>query len=245
MFCFVRLQLLDTDDELYRFFVSQVRRNLHVVFTMNPASPDFHNRSATSPALFNRKLSLSKLYFFVFVERIPKLTDGKSKIVGCVIDWFGDWTDKAFQQVASEFTRNVDLDDAAYEPPAVFPVEPLLLQMPARVSHRDAIITSLVFVHSTITTGTTLLSFFVSWRKMKSFAFFFLCGQMHIPKNANAKMQLICSKCAFAAHSRSHQLRYTASLSRFHCSICQTAGGEALSSRRGAVAYQRWLEEAD
>ena len=33
---------------------------------MNPANPDFANRSASSPALFNR----------------------------CVIDWFGDWTDE-------------------------------------------------------------------------------------------------------------------------------------------------------
>ena len=44
------------------WFVRNVRVNLHVVFTMNPASPDFHNRSATSPALFNH----------------------------CVLDWFGD-----------------------------------------------------------------------------------------------------------------------------------------------------------
>lgn len=43
------------------------RINLHVVFTMNPASPDFHNRAATSPALFNR----------------------------CVLDWFGEWSDDA------------------------------------------------------------------------------------------------------------------------------------------------------
>ncbi len=55
----------------YAWFVAQVRNNLHVVFTMNPASPDFHNRSATSPALFNR----------------------------CVLDWFGDWSDTALFQV--------------------------------------------------------------------------------------------------------------------------------------------------
>lgn len=28
-----------TDDELYRLFTLNVQRNLHVVFTMNPASP--------------------------------------------------------------------------------------------------------------------------------------------------------------------------------------------------------------
>ena len=46
--------LLDTEEELYRHFISEVQRRLHVVFTMNPAGEDFSNRSATSPALFNR-----------------------------------------------------------------------------------------------------------------------------------------------------------------------------------------------
>jgi dynein heavy chain 1 len=46
--------IVDTEEELYRHFVGQVQRNLHIVFTMNPASDDFSNRSATSPALFNR-----------------------------------------------------------------------------------------------------------------------------------------------------------------------------------------------
>jgi dynein heavy chain 1 len=36
---------------------------------MNPANPDFSNRAASSPALFNR----------------------------CVIDWFGDWPEDAIQ----------------------------------------------------------------------------------------------------------------------------------------------------
>lgn len=41
----------DTNEDLYKHFVKQVQRNLHVVFTMNPSTPDFHNRTATSPAL--------------------------------------------------------------------------------------------------------------------------------------------------------------------------------------------------
>ena len=56
----------DTEEELFRHFTKNVQRNLHVVFTMNPASGDFDNRAATSPALFNR----------------------------CVVDWFGDWSRK-------------------------------------------------------------------------------------------------------------------------------------------------------
>lgn len=48
-----------------------MQRNLHVVFTMNPANDDFDNRAATSPALFNR----------------------------CVIDWMGEWSSSALYQV--------------------------------------------------------------------------------------------------------------------------------------------------
>ncbi len=47
---------------------------------MNPANPDFSNRTASSPALFNR----------------------------CVIDWFGDWSLEALNQVAKEFTKTID-----------------------------------------------------------------------------------------------------------------------------------------
>jgi predicted Zn-dependent protease len=56
---------------------------------MNPASPDFHNRTQTSPALFNR----------------------------CVVDWFGDWSNAALFQVAAEFTKDDDLDVAEYVAP--------------------------------------------------------------------------------------------------------------------------------
>ena len=45
---------IETDEEIYANFTRNVQRNLHVVFTMNPANQDFKNRSASSPALFNR-----------------------------------------------------------------------------------------------------------------------------------------------------------------------------------------------
>mmetsp|Transcript_10643 Transcript_10643/g.10717 ORF Transcript_10643/g.10717 Transcript_10643/m.10717 type:complete len:502 (-) Transcript_10643:3279-4784(-) len=48
---------------------------------MNPANPDFSNRTASSPALFNR----------------------------CVIDWFGEWSDNGLLQVSKEFTRYLDI----------------------------------------------------------------------------------------------------------------------------------------
>ena len=85
--------IIDSEEELFKWFTGQVRRNLHVVFTMNPSSPDFHNRSATSPALFNR----------------------------CVLDWFGEWSNDALFQVGSEFTKNLDLDDPKYVAPDMFP----------------------------------------------------------------------------------------------------------------------------
>ncbi len=47
---------------------------------MNPASEDFGNRAASSPAIFNR----------------------------CVIDWFGDWSEQALRQVALELTKDMD-----------------------------------------------------------------------------------------------------------------------------------------
>ena len=74
--------LIDTEEEMFKRFTREVQRNLHVVFTMNPASADFDDRTATSPALFNR----------------------------CVVDWFGDWSDKVLSQVGYEFTENLDLN---------------------------------------------------------------------------------------------------------------------------------------
>lgn len=112
--------IMDTEEELYKWFTQQVRRNLHVVFTMNPASPEFHNRAATSPALFNR----------------------------CVLDWFGEWSAEALFQVGSEFTRNLDLENPSYIAPAYFPES--AFPLPSPPSHRDAVVSSLVYVHQTI-----------------------------------------------------------------------------------------------
>jgi dynein heavy chain 1, cytosolic len=74
-------KITDTEEELYKTFTYNVQRNLHVVFTMNPSNPDFSNRTASSPALFNR----------------------------CVIDWFGEWSTDGLLQVAKEFTKTLDI----------------------------------------------------------------------------------------------------------------------------------------
>ena len=72
----------DTEEEIYKNFIKGVQRNLHVVFTMNPLSPDFSNRAASSPALYNR----------------------------CVIDWFGDWSREGLYQVANKLTKDVQCE---------------------------------------------------------------------------------------------------------------------------------------
>jgi dynein heavy chain 1 len=74
------------ESEMFAKFTKQVQRNLHIVFTMNPANPDFYNRSNSSPALFNR----------------------------CIIDWFGDWPRSAFIQVGSEFTNGIHLSEHSF-----------------------------------------------------------------------------------------------------------------------------------
>lgn len=112
--------MLDSQEELYRWFTQQVARNLHVVFTMNPPENGLASRAATSPALFNR----------------------------CVLDWFGDWTEQALFQVALEFTQTLDLDGQRYAAPLDFPVAYQDLPLPP--THRHALINAMVHVHKTM-----------------------------------------------------------------------------------------------
>ncbi|XP_015784706.1 dynein heavy chain, cytoplasmic isoform X1 [Tetranychus urticae] len=112
--------MLDSNEELYRWFTQQVMRNLHVVFTMNPSSEGLKDKSATSPALFNR----------------------------CVINWFGDWSDEALFEVGKEFTAKLDIDRPTYRAPEYFPTAFPGTPMPP--THRVAIINALVYCHQTL-----------------------------------------------------------------------------------------------
>uniref|UniRef100_G1PMK1 AAA+ ATPase domain-containing protein n=1 Tax=Myotis lucifugus TaxID=59463 RepID=G1PMK1_MYOLU len=112
--------MLDSHEELYKWFTSQVIRNLHVVFTMNPSSEGLKDRAATSPALFNR----------------------------CVLNWFGDWSTEALYQVGKEFTSKMDLEKPNYIVPDYMPV--VYDKLPQPPSHREAIVNSCVFVHQTL-----------------------------------------------------------------------------------------------
>ncbi|XP_066262861.1 dynein heavy chain, cytoplasmic isoform X1 [Euwallacea similis] len=112
--------MLDSNDELYKWFTQQVMRNLHVVFTMNPSTDGLKDRAATSPALFNR----------------------------CVLNWFGDWSDGALYQVGKEFTNRVDLDRPTWKAPDFFPASCSFV--PATPHHREAVINACVYVHQTL-----------------------------------------------------------------------------------------------
>ncbi|KAJ2157684.1 dynein heavy chain [Coemansia sp. RSA 552] len=112
--------MLDSTEELYRWFTQQVARNLHVVFTMNPPAEGLASRAATSPALFNR----------------------------CVVDWFGDWSDQALFQVGREFTQSVDLDVPGFVAPDTLPVAYAGLELP--VAHRDTVVNAFVAAHKAV-----------------------------------------------------------------------------------------------
>uniref|UniRef100_A0A8C4QIF7 AAA+ ATPase domain-containing protein n=1 Tax=Eptatretus burgeri TaxID=7764 RepID=A0A8C4QIF7_EPTBU len=119
--------MLDSHEELYRWFTGQVIRNLHVVFTMNPSSEGLKDRAATSPALFNR----------------------------CVLNWFGDWSTEALYQVGKEFTCKLDLEKPDYVAPDFMPV--VYGKLPWPPTHRQAIANSFVFVHQTLHQANTRL----------------------------------------------------------------------------------------
>ena len=114
--------LLDSQDELYRWFTQQISKNLHVVFTMNPPEEGLSSRAATSPALFNR----------------------------CVLNWLGDWSDQTLFQVGSELTQSLDLDRPEFKAPDTVPLAYRDLELPP--SYRDVVVNAMVFVHHSMHT---------------------------------------------------------------------------------------------
>jgi dynein heavy chain 1 len=109
--------LLDSQEELYKWFTQQIVKNLHVVFTMNPPEDGLSSKAATSPALFNR----------------------------CVLNWFGDWSDQAFYQVGSELTQSLDLDRPLFSAPDSIPVA--FRELPLPPSHRETVVNAMVYIH--------------------------------------------------------------------------------------------------
>ena len=120
--------MLDSQEELYKWFTAEVMKNLHVVFTMNPATDGLKDRAATSPALFNR----------------------------CVVNWFGDWSTGALYQVGYELTNKIDLENPTYQAPHLIPL--VYDNIPQPITHRSAIVNSFVFVHKTLHQANVRLS---------------------------------------------------------------------------------------
>jgi dynein heavy chain 1 len=112
--------ILDSQEELYKWFTEQIVKNLHVVFTMNPPEDGLSSKAATSPALFNR----------------------------CVLNWFGDWSDQALYQVSSELTQSVDLDRPKWTAPDSIPIAYRGLSLPP--SHRESVVNAMVAVHHSL-----------------------------------------------------------------------------------------------
>src|SRR6201995_3587755 len=109
--------MLDSPEELYKWFKAQIAKNLHVVFTMNPPTEGLSSKAATSPALFNR----------------------------CVLNWFGDWSDQALYQVGSELTQSIDLDRGDYNAPNS--LEVAYRDLPLPPNHRESVVNAMVHIH--------------------------------------------------------------------------------------------------
>jgi dynein heavy chain 1 len=111
---------LATEDEIYNYFTQRVRENLHVIFTLNPASAEYHNRSATSPALFNR----------------------------CVLDWFGEWSPASLFAVGMEIVQLPPevYETTKYKSPFKAPIE-IKSFCSYPMTYKEAVVGALVMAH--------------------------------------------------------------------------------------------------
>jgi dynein heavy chain, axonemal len=73
--------LIDNKDTCWNFFISRVRKNLHMAMCFSPVGEAFRSRARKFPA-----------------------------IVNCtVIDWFHPWPEDALLSVASKFLLDIDM----------------------------------------------------------------------------------------------------------------------------------------
>eukprot|EP00770_Monocercomonoides_exilis_P005227 MONOS_5201.1-p1 / transcript=MONOS_5201.1 / gene=MONOS_5201 / organism=Monocercomonoides_exilis_PA203 / gene_product=dynein haevy chain 3, outer dynein arm alpha / transcript_product=dynein haevy chain 3, outer dynein arm alpha / location=Mono_scaffold00149:3327-12824(+) / protein_length=3165 / sequence_SO=supercontig / SO=protein_coding / is_pseudo=false len=75
-------KIIDTAENLWKFFIEQVKDNLHVVLCFSPIGDKFRNRARKFPGL----------------------------ISGCNIDWFKPWPKEALLEVAQQFLSSFDID---------------------------------------------------------------------------------------------------------------------------------------
>eukprot|EP00835_Amoeboradix_gromovi_P001556 NODE_73_length_23464_cov_0.600171.p1 type:complete len:4313 gc:universal NODE_73_length_23464_cov_0.600171:23064-10126(-) len=73
--------IVDTNENLYTFFIERVMKNLHVILCFSPVGDKFRQRSLKFPGL----------------------------ISGCTLDWFNKWPQAALMAVSSKFLSPVAL----------------------------------------------------------------------------------------------------------------------------------------
>jgi len=76
-----RARMDGSNADLFRFFVSQCRENLHMVVCMSPVGDAFRERLRMFPSLVNC----------------------------CTIDWFSEWPSDALKSVASQFLSELEM----------------------------------------------------------------------------------------------------------------------------------------
>jgi dynein heavy chain len=76
-----RPQVLDTIENLWKFFIDRVKDNLHVVLCFSPVGEKFRQRALKFPGL----------------------------ISGCTMDWFTRWPNEALRAVADKFLNTMDI----------------------------------------------------------------------------------------------------------------------------------------
>ncbi|AMD19130.1 HBR229Cp [Eremothecium sinecaudum] len=110
--------LLDTEQEIYDWFTSEISRNLHIVFNINDPRNEESVKLITSPALFNR----------------------------CVINWIGTWSSKSYLHVANEVIQKMPLDMSDYKFPRNSAIEFVSIDSEAPTL-RDVVANLLVLFH--------------------------------------------------------------------------------------------------
>lgn len=84
--------LLDSNDELYKWFSDQISTNLHVVFTLNQLDDSSRLQVVSSPALFNR----------------------------CVLSYMGDWSTETLIEIATKKTDSLPVDISNFNVPDTY-----------------------------------------------------------------------------------------------------------------------------
>lgn len=74
----------DSPDDLWNFFIDNVRKNLHIILCMSPVGSALRIRT----------------------RKFPSMIDC------CTLDWFSDWPKEALLSVALKFLDQIELPNA-------------------------------------------------------------------------------------------------------------------------------------